>query len=69
MIIGNLVLNNFIGLGIGPLAVGVISDQLAAQYGARSLAIALTLLSLLSLWAAFHYLVSAGKLAGRARRR
>ena len=54
--------NNFIGLGLGPLAVGVLSDKLAAEYGARSLAIALTLLSLLSFWAAFHYLISARRL-------
>jgi predicted MFS family arabinose efflux permease len=55
--------NNFVGLGLGPLAVGVISDRLSPAYGERSLAIALTLLSFLSLWAALHYLVSARALA------
>jgi predicted MFS family arabinose efflux permease len=35
-----LVINNLIGLGIGPLLMGAISDQLKADYGADSLRLA-----------------------------
>ena len=55
--------NNFVGLGIGPLAVGMISDELSTDYGARSLAIGLTFLSMLSLWATVHYLIAASRLS------
>ena len=35
-----LVINNLIGLGIGPLLMGTISDQLKGEYGAESLRLA-----------------------------
>ena len=35
-----LVINNLIGLGVGPLLMGAISDQLKADYGADSLRLA-----------------------------
>lgn len=35
-----LLINNLIGLGVGPLLIGTISDQLKATYGADSLRIA-----------------------------
>ena len=35
-----LVINNLIGLGVGPLLIGSISDQLKAEYGADSLRLA-----------------------------
>ena len=37
---------NFIGLGLGPVAIGIISDYLSADYGAESLRYALPLLGL-----------------------
>ena len=37
---GFLLINNLIGLGVGPLLIGTISDQLRASYGADSLRIA-----------------------------
>jgi MFS family permease len=52
---------NLIALGLGPLAVGALSDLLSASYGTHSLRYALMLTSLLNLWAAYHYLI-----AGRA---
>ena len=36
-----LFINNIIGLGVGPLGVGIISDALAPGYGVASLAYAL----------------------------
>jgi predicted MFS family arabinose efflux permease len=52
---------NLIALGLGPLAVGALSDLLNPAYGTQSLRYALMLTSLLNLWAAYHYLI-----AGRA---
>jgi MFS family permease len=52
---------NLIALGLGPLTVGIISDLLKPSFGQDSLRYALLSLSLLNLWAAYHYY-----LAGRA---
>lgn len=52
---------NLIGLGLGPLIVGIISDILEPAYGPRGLAIALAIVSVLSVWSATHFW-----LAGRA---
>jgi len=52
---------NLIGVSLGPLLVGIISDRLAPTAGPRSLAIALSCITLFSLWSATHYW-----LAGRA---
>ena len=47
---------NLIGLGLGRLAIGILSDSLARQFGIESLRYALLILSFLApLWAAFHY--------------
>jgi predicted MFS family arabinose efflux permease len=46
---------NLIGVSIGPLLVGIISDRLAPTAGPRSLAIALSLITLFSFWSATHY--------------
>lgn len=52
---------NLIGVSLGPLFVGIISDALAPTTGPQSLAIALSCITLLSFWSATHYW-----LAGRA---
>lgn len=52
---------NLIGVSLGPLFVGIISDLLAPTTGARSLAIGLSCITLFSFWSATHYW-----LAGRA---
>jgi predicted MFS family arabinose efflux permease len=49
-----LVLNLF-GLGLGPLAVGLLSDVLQPAHGAGSLRAALLVVPLLCAWAAYHY--------------
>ena len=52
---------NLIALGLGPLTVGILSDLLRPSFGMDSLRYALLSLSLLNVWAAYHYF-----LAGRA---
>jgi len=52
---------NLIGVSLGPLFVGIISDALAPTQGPNSLAIALSCITLFSFWSATHYW-----LAGRA---
>lgn len=46
---------NLIGFGLGPLAVGVLSDMLADSYGNESLRYALIIISPGYLWVAYHY--------------
>jgi predicted MFS family arabinose efflux permease len=50
---------NVVGLGIGPLAVGVLSDALLADFGPKSLGIALLLVPPFCVWAAYHYYAAA----------
>jgi predicted MFS family arabinose efflux permease len=49
---------NLIGLGLGPLAVGALSDALKPVAGEDSLRYSLLLVSLLGLWGAWHYYVA-----------
>lgn len=46
---------NFVGLGIGPILVGFISDVLSATQGTDSLRYALVAIQLLGVWAAMHF--------------
>lgn len=50
-----LFVNNLIGMGLGPLLVGRISDALRPTYGAESLRYAMLAVALLTPWAIFHY--------------
>ena len=50
-----LLINNLIGLGLGPLAVGAISDALKPAYGAESLRYAMFTFTAITPWAIFHY--------------
>ena len=50
-----LLINNMIGLGLGPLAVGAISDALKPTYGAESLRYAMFTFAAITPWAIFHY--------------
>lgn len=54
MFVGNL-----IGLGLGPLIVGLVSDHLADSHGVRSLSVGLTLLAGLSIWSGGHFFTAA----------
>ena len=48
-------LANLIGFGLGPLALGIISDLLNPMFGQNSLRYALALFSPGALWVAFYY--------------
>ncbi|MEC8868095.1 MAG: hypothetical protein VYC86_04695, partial [Pseudomonadota bacterium] len=51
----NLFVGNIIGLGVGPYAVGAISDTLQPTYGGDSLRYALSALAIVSIWSALHF--------------
>jgi MFS family permease len=46
---------NLIGLGLGPLLVGVLSDLLNPLYGEDALSVALAYFSLVGLWGSLHF--------------
>ncbi|MEW7009438.1 spinster family MFS transporter [Lentilitoribacter sp. EG35] len=46
---------NLIGLGLGPILVGLISDLLSSAHGDQSLRYALATLQSFALWAAIHF--------------
>ena len=46
---------NLIGLGLGPLATGFLSDGLEPHFGAEGLRYALALMVLVNAWCALHY--------------
>jgi hypothetical protein len=56
---------NFIGLGLGPLATGILSDVLTAKWGvSEGIKWALAIVTVVNVWAAFHYLMAASHLRG-----
>jgi len=48
-----------IGMGLGPLVVGMLSDRLAPMAGGESLRYSLLLAPLFNLWAGWHFLLAA----------
>lgn len=55
---------NMIGLGLGPLAVGFLSDQLAPHAGDGALRLAiLTVVSVGTVWSCIHYVLAARTLS------
>ncbi|MEM8826508.1 MAG: MFS transporter, partial [Pseudomonadota bacterium] len=50
-----LLVINLVGLGLGPTAVGVLSDMLAPRFGNESLRYALFLMACLTPWPIWHY--------------
>ena len=50
---------NLIGVGLGPLLIGFISDSLSARLGSESLRYALTPIPFVLLWAALHLVLAA----------
>jgi hypothetical protein len=48
-------LSSLIGLGLGPAAVGAISDALADQFGTESLRYALMISTIFLAWAGLHF--------------
>ncbi|MGI9287813.1 MAG: spinster family MFS transporter [Pseudomonadales bacterium] len=57
---------NLIGMGLGPLVVGLLSDLLMPIYGDSALNVALASFTLIGLWGATHF-VLCGKALARAR--
>ncbi len=52
---------NLIGLGLGPVLIGLMSDNLAASFGSDSLRISLAIIQIVSLWAAVHFWLAGKK--------
>jgi MFS family permease len=50
-----MLLANLIGMGLGPQIVGILSDALMPAFGINSLRYAMLIVSLTSLWAAYHF--------------
>jgi MFS family permease len=50
-----MLLANLIGMGVGPQIVGIISDLFMPVLGKDSLRYAMLVMSLISLWAAYHF--------------
>jgi MFS-type transporter involved in bile tolerance (Atg22 family) len=46
---------NLIGLGIGPMATGMLSDYLRPEYGDLSIRYALVTMVMVNIWCATHY--------------
>ena len=62
----NLFVGNIIGLGLGPYAVGAISDVLQPTYGGNSLRYALSALTIVSIWSALHFFLGGRKIRDEA---
>ncbi len=61
-----LLMVNVVGLGLGPLLVGALSDLLAAQFGRDSLRYSLAITQLLGVWGAIHFYFAGRALAARS---
>lgn len=59
---------NLIGLGLGPFAVGVLSDLLHPTFGIESLRYALLIALIANVWSAAHYMIAARTLNGDLER-
>jgi len=55
---------NIIGLGLGPFAVGYLSETLSGSLGNESLRYALLICGMVNLWAAWHYWLGGKYLEG-----
>jgi len=53
---------NMIGLGLGPLVVGILSDYFEPVFGVDSLKIGLAVVPVVFLWAGIHWTIAAGYL-------
>jgi predicted MFS family arabinose efflux permease len=58
-----ILIGSLVGLGLGPLAVGVLSDALRPAHGADSLRVALLAVVPLLAWSAAHYFAASRTLA------
>jgi hypothetical protein len=58
-----LLVTNLVGLGLGPVGVGALSDALMPYFGADSLRLALLVVPPLCMWAAYHYRAAANTIS------
>jgi len=58
---------NLVGLGLGPQAVGALSDLLKSSYGDEAVRYALLIVTFSGLWAGVHYALAARTLADDLR--
>lgn len=58
---------NLIGMGMGPLLVGVLSDLLTPHYGDNALSVALAYFTLVGLWGSVHFWLCGRALAKQAK--
>jgi MFS family permease len=54
-----LLVQTFVGLGLGPLVAGVLSNLFQARIGEDSLRYGLFVIGFVNIWAAYHYFVGA----------
>ena len=54
---------NLIGMGLGPLLIGLLSDLLTPQHGEDALSVALAFFTLVGLWGTVHFWLCARALA------
>jgi predicted MFS family arabinose efflux permease len=59
---------NLIGMGLGPLIAGALSDYLEPAYGKDGLRYSLLILSFLNIWAAAHYWIAGRYYEGDLKR-
>jgi hypothetical protein len=59
-----LILSSLIGLGLGPVAVGFVSDQLQPEFGKNSLRVAMIVATAIYAWAALHFALAARAAGG-----
>ncbi|HEX7776450.1 MAG TPA: MFS transporter, partial [Parvibaculum sp.] len=59
---------NLIGMGLGPLLAGKLSDLYHPAYGEESLRYALLTISVVWIWSAFHFILAARTLKGDIER-
>ncbi|MFK8021518.1 MAG: spinster family MFS transporter [Pseudomonadales bacterium] len=58
---------NLIGMGLGPLLVGMLSDLLSPRYGEDALGVALAYFTLVGLWGSLHLWLCGRALAKQAK--
>ena len=63
----NVLVNSGVGYGLGPFAVGALSDWLTPSYGVDALRYALLIAVLPQLWAALHSLLASRTLRSDLR--
>jgi MFS family permease len=53
-----LLFQSLIGMGLGPLAVGLLNDTLSSRFGDAAIRYSLVIITLVSIWGAMHNLIA-----------